>query len=77
MVPYVLEVEAHWTKKGRGCADGCKKRPYMQKEETIMPTVAAKSLFKSPTMDAYMRQDTVATNNPIAFTQSDTVGMSV
>jgi len=42
-----------------------------------MPTVAAKSLFKSPTMDAYMRQDTVATNNPIAFTQSDTVGMSV
>jgi len=38
--------------KGRGCANSRTQRLNMQKEDTISPTVAVKSLFISVTLDA-------------------------
>jgi len=54
--------------KSRGYADGCKKRLYMQKEETSAPTVALKSLFISDNLDTCERRD------PGAIMQADLDG---
>jgi hypothetical protein len=42
--------------KGRGCADGCKQREYLSKEDTSSPTVAIESVFLSCVIDVVMLQ---------------------
>jgi len=39
--------------KGRGCADGCNQRLYMQKEDIISPPVSIESFFISATIVAH------------------------
>ena len=38
--------------KGRGCADGCKQRLYMDKDQVSAPTVATESLLLTCLVDA-------------------------
>ena len=57
--------------KGRGCANGNKKRGHMTKEETSSPTVSTEGLHISCTIEAQEERDVVTTDIPGEFIQTD------
>jgi hypothetical protein len=59
------------TIKGRGCADGRKKRLNKTKEEPSSPTVLTESLMLSCGIDAKERRNVLTCDVPGAFMQVD------
>jgi hypothetical protein len=69
-----LKEKRRSTVKGRGCADGRKQREYTPKEEMSSPTVAIESLMLSCIIDAKEGHDSVTSNIPGAFMQTEMRG---
>jgi hypothetical protein len=59
------------TIKGCGCADGRKQRGWMDKEDTLSPTVSIQALILSCMIDAKEGRDTATADIPSAFLQTD------
>ena len=58
--------------KGRGCADGRKKRAYITKEESTAPTVSTEAVFLTAVIDAMEGRNVVALDVPAgAFMQAE------
>ena len=57
--------------KGRGCADGCKQRAYITKEDSTAPTVSTEAVFLTAVIDAMEGWNVVVLNVPGAFMQAD------
>lgn len=64
--------------KARGCADGCKQREHIAKEETAAPTISTDALFITSIILAHERGDVASADIPGAFlhaTNDDKVTM--
>ena len=58
------------TIKGRCCADGCKQRDYISKEESASPTAATESVILTGVMEAKERRQVITLDVPNAFIQT-------
>ena len=57
--------------KGRGCADGCKQRAYITKEDSTAPTVSTEAVFLTAVIDAMEGWNVVVLDVPGAFMQAE------
>eukprot|EP00978_Attheya_sp_CCMP212_P040600 scaffold223530_cov39-Attheya_sp.AAC.1 len=57
--------------KGRGCADGCKQRAYIQKEDASAPTVAIEAVMLSCAIYAKEGRNVATVDIPGAFLHAD------
>jgi hypothetical protein len=57
--------------KGRGCADGRKQRPHIDRADAASPTVATESVFLTAVIDALENRDVAIVDIPGAFMQVD------
>ena len=57
--------------KGRGCADGQKKRKFITKEESSVPTISTEALFLTCIIDALEKRGVTMTDIPGVFMQAD------
>jgi hypothetical protein len=57
--------------KGRGCADGRKQRPHIDRADAASPTVATESVFLTAVIDALENRDMAIVDIPGAFMQVD------
>ena len=57
--------------KGRGCADGCKQRAYITKEDSTAPTVRTEAVFLTAVIDAMEGRNVVVLDVPGAFMQAE------
>ena len=57
--------------KGRGCADGQKKREFITKEESSAPTISTEALFLTCIIDALEKRGVTMTDIPGVFMQAD------
>jgi hypothetical protein len=57
--------------KGRGCADGRKQRPYIDRADTALPTVATEAVFLTALVDAFKSREVAIVVIPGAFMQVD------
>ena len=66
-----LRKKRNGTVKGRGCADGCKQRAYITKEESTSPTISTEAVFLTAVMDAWEGRKVAVLDVPGAFIQVD------
>ena len=59
------------TIKGQGCADGCKQRAYIMKEESTSPTIYTEAVFLMAVVDAWENRKVAVLDVPGAFMQVD------
>ena len=59
------------TIKGRGCADGCKQRAYITKEQSTSPTISTEAVFLTAMVDAWENRKVAVLDVPGAFMQVD------
>ena len=59
------------TIKGRGCADGCKQRAYITKEQSTSPTISTEAVFLTAMVDAWGNRKVAVLDVPGAFMQVD------
>ena len=59
------------TIKGHGCADGCKQRAYITKEESTSPTISTEAVFLMAVIDAWENRKVAVLDVPGAFMQVD------
>ena len=59
------------TIKGQGCADGCKQRAYITKEESTSPTISTKVVFLTAMVNARENRIVAVLGVPGAFMQVD------
>ena len=57
--------------KGRGCADGCKQRAYITKEQSTSPTISTEAVFLTAMVDAWENRKVTVLDVPGAFMQVD------
>ena len=57
------------TIKGQGCADGCKQRAYITKEESTSPTISTKAVFLMAIINAWENRKVAVLDVPGAFMQ--------
>ena len=57
------------TIKGQGCADGCKQRAYITKEESTSPTISTKAVFLTAIINAWENRKVAVLDVPGAFVQ--------
>ena len=70
---YLMFLKKKWsgTIKGRGCADGCKQRAYITKEESTSPTISTEAVFLTAVVDAWESRKVTVLDVPGAFMQVD------
>ena len=59
------------TIKGRGCADGCKQRAYITKEQLTSPTISTEAVFLTAVVNAWENRKVAVLDVPSAFMQVD------
>jgi hypothetical protein len=57
--------------KGRDCADGRSQRDFMEKADTLLPTVSTEALILSCMIDAKEDRDVATADIPEAFLQTE------
>ena len=59
------------TIKGRGCANGCKQRAHITKEQSTSPTISTEAVFLMAVVDAWENRKVAVLDLPGAFRQVD------
>ena len=59
------------TIKGRGCANGCKQRAYITKEQSTSPTISTEAVFLTAMDDAWENRKVAVLDVPGSFMQVD------